>query len=107
MQTEFENNFFYSTKEYKEGSIPDDAIADCSGSGDVTESVKYWVKELDFDFPESWGLPYLEEFGWENEELEDHEENKLKVFWLACGEISDKLCTLSEDKESSWYGMLH
>ncbi len=93
-----ENKFFYETKEYKQGSIPDQAIADCSGSGKMDEPVAYWVKELDFNFPVAWGAEWLIDYGaWDEEQLADHEENRLRVFWMACCDIS----------EGEFFGMLH
>ncbi len=94
------NIFFYDTKEYKAGSIPVEAIADCSRGGqDALASVTHWVKELGFDFPPAWAIPYLLPFGaWSEKELQNHEENKLKIFWLIC-------CDLSETND--FIGLLH
>lgn len=34
---------------------------------------------------------YLSEFGaWDNEELQNHEENLLRLVWCACGSIEDE-----------------
>lgn len=62
--------------------LPSECIADCSGSGDATENVKYWVDRLNFDGPKNLFKEYLEGYGsWDNEQLEDHEENKMRVLW--------------------------
>lgn len=29
--------------------------------------------------------------GWEDDELENHEDNLQRLFWLACGNISDMI----------------
>ncbi len=66
--------------------LPAECIADCSGSGDATKNVQFWVKRLDFDGPKELFKEYLKEFGaWDNEQLEDHEENRERVLWTwAC-----------------------
>jgi len=87
------NKFFYDTKEYKVGSIPSEAIKDCSiGGQDAIVSVTHWIEQLDFDFPPEWAIPYLIEFGsWEEEELQDHVENRLKVFWIICCDLNESI----------------
>ena len=70
--------------------LPPECIADCSGSGDATEAVKFWVKRLEFDGPEDLFKDYLDGFGaWDDEQLKDHNENKLRVLWLWAGYCSD------------------
>ena len=66
--------------------LPGECIADCSGSGDATESVQFWVNRLEFDGPKDLFKEYLDGFGaWDDEQLEDHEENKMRVLWTwAC-----------------------
>jgi hypothetical protein len=33
----------------------------------------------------------LREYGaWDEEELSDHEANKMRILWIACGDISDR-----------------
>ena len=66
--------------------LPPECIADCSGSGDKTDNVKFWVEELNFDGPVELFKEYLDGFGaWDDEELKDHEENKQRVLWTwAC-----------------------
>tara|TARA_R100000008_G_C3478467_1_gene112595 strand:+ start:248 stop:583 length:336 start_codon:yes stop_codon:yes gene_type:complete len=66
--------------------LPAECIADCSGSGDATKNVKFWVKRLDFDGPKELFKEHLKEFGaWDSKELEDHEENRERVLWTwAC-----------------------
>lgn len=94
-----ENLFFHDTKEYKPGSIPAPVVDACSGQGDCTQSVEFWVNELGFDFPAAWAADYLNEYGaWDEKELEDHEANRRRVLWLACGDISE---------QGEFFGMLH
>ena len=66
--------------------LPAECIEDCSGSGDKTEIVKFWVEELNFDGSVELFKEYLEGFGaWDDEELKDHDENKERVLWTwAC-----------------------
>tara|TARA_A200000159_G_scaffold20096_1_gene16673 strand:+ start:421 stop:759 length:339 start_codon:yes stop_codon:yes gene_type:complete len=66
--------------------LPAECIEDCSGSGDKTDNVKFWVEELNFDGSVELFKEYLEGFGaWDDEELKDHEENKERVLWTwAC-----------------------
>lgn len=63
-----------------------ECIADCSGSGDQTESVAYWVDRLQFDGPPWLFREHLKEYGaWDAAELCDHKENRQRVLWLwAC-----------------------
>ena len=52
--------------------LPGECIADCSGSGDATENVKFWVKHLDFDGPKDLFKEHLKEYeAWTDEQLED------------------------------------
>ena len=66
--------------------LPAECIEDCSGSGDKTDNVKFWVEELNFDGSVELFKEYLEGFGaWDDEELKDHDENKERVLWTwAC-----------------------
>tara|TARA_B100001250_G_scaffold25719_1_gene21294 strand:- start:866 stop:1150 length:285 start_codon:yes stop_codon:yes gene_type:complete len=66
--------------------LPPECIADCSGSGDATEAVEYWVKHLEFNGPKDLFKEYLDGFGaWDDDQLKDHEENKMRVLWIwAC-----------------------
>jgi len=71
--------------------LPPECIADCSGSGDATEAVEYWVKHLEFDGPKDLFKEYLEGYGaWDDEQLKDHDENKMRVLWCwACNCFDD------------------
>jgi len=71
--------------------LPPECIADCSGSGEATENVKGWIERLDFDGPKDLFKEHLKEFGaWSEEQLEDHEENKMRVLWCwACNCFDD------------------
>lgn len=65
--------------------IPEEAIHDCSATGDVSEAVAYWVRKLGFSVPAHDARLYLQGFGaWEEEELEDEATNTERVLWLAC-----------------------
>ena len=71
--------------------LPQECIADCSGSGDATENFKFWVKRLEFDGPKDHFKDYLKGYGaWDDKQLEDHEENKMRVLWSwACNCFDD------------------
>ena len=85
-----ENKYFYDSGEYKEGSIPNEAFGDCHHSGQCDIDVMYWVEKLDFDFPKDQGIEWLKGFGaWDDEELDNHEENRLRVLWLFAGNVAD------------------
>ena len=63
--------------------LPTECIADCSGSGDHTDDVKFWVEELNFDGSVELFKEHLEQYGaWDDEQLKDHEENKQRVLWI-------------------------
>lgn len=71
--------------------LPPECIADCSGSGDATENVKGWIERLDFDGPKDLFKEHLKEFGaWSEEQLEDHEENKMRVLWTWACDCSEQ-----------------
>ena len=63
--------------------LPPECIAECSASGDQTDTVRGWVEELNFDGPVELFKEHLECYGaWDDEELKDHEENKSRVLWI-------------------------
>ena len=63
--------------------LPPECIADCSSSGDQTDNVKHWVEKLNFDGPVELFKEHLKEYGaWDDEQLKDHYENRIKVLWL-------------------------
>tara|TARA_B100001939_G_C16621460_1_gene479435 strand:- start:176 stop:478 length:303 start_codon:yes stop_codon:yes gene_type:complete len=66
--------------------LPPECITECSGSGDQYDTVKWWVEKLNFDGPVDLFKEHLDDYGcWDDEQLKDHEENKIKVLWLwAC-----------------------
>ena len=66
--------------------LPPECIADCSGSGEQTNNVKGWVEHLNFDGPVELFKEHLEQYGcWDDEQLQDHYENRIRVLWLwAC-----------------------
>ena len=93
------NKYFYENGEYKEGSIPQECVDDCSHSGQCINDVEYWVKKLGFDFNKEQGIDYLKAYGaWDDEQLLNHNDNKERVLWLACGDISDN---------QEFYGLIH
>lgn len=89
------------------GDLPDECVADCSASGDVTALVYLWLDRLSFVVPRSKAIAYLKEFGaWpvESDEydkgLNDMTDTELaaKVLWIACGDIAE---------QGEWLGLNH
>ena len=73
--------------------LPPECIADCSGSGDQTDNVKHWVEKLNFDGPVELFKEHLKEYGaWEDEQLKDHYENRIKVLWLWANDCYENPC---------------
>jgi hypothetical protein len=75
--------------------IPRACIEDCSGPGDASDAVTYWLKrpEIATQFD---GLTLLDTarmlygYGaWEAEELADRDTNIQRLLWLACGQLYD------------------
>lgn len=80
--------------------IPQECIADCSSSGDVTESVKQWVLDLEFSVTSlDQARKYLQEFGaWDDLDRQGSFALSQKVLWLACCEIKES---------GEWFGLTH
>ena len=77
----------YSTRQ-----LPPECIADCSGSGDATENVKWWIERLDFDGPKDLFKEHLKRNtdAWSEEQLEDHDKNKMRVLWTWACDCSEQ-----------------
>ena len=70
--------------------LPPECIAECSASGDQTDTVRGWVEELNFDGPVDQFKEYLDGFGcWDDEKLNDHYENRCRVLWMWAGYCLD------------------
>ena len=76
---------------------PKEAIDDCTRPGrDSYDAVKYWVEKLEFEAPVEETRVYLKGFGaWSEEELANHEENVIRLFWEVCNQL----------KEEPYYGV--
>lgn len=82
--------------------LPREAIADCSASGPVDESVAYWRVKLHFEVPRDLAIAWLAEFGaWSSEELAalSDEDIAEKCLWLLC-------CDAREEKRQP-FGLIH
>jgi len=70
---------------------------ECSRSGDNEYSVNYYMnlpkyKKQLLKLDKEQVRNELNEYGaWEDDELENHEDNLQRLFWLACGNISDMI----------------
>ena len=72
--------------------LPEYCIADCSASGDVTDNVVQWVKELKFSVNQSQARTCLQGYGaWDKDEIAamSDEEVAEKILWLACCDFRD------------------
>lgn len=71
--------------------IPSEAIRDCTVPGqDASGDVAYWVDRLEFDAPEAETREYLDGYGaWDDDDLDDHETNVQRLFWIICGNLHD------------------
>jgi hypothetical protein len=86
---------------YFHGTIPQEAVDDCTGPGPADESVEYWQKKLNFNVPRDLAIRYLREFGaWEQGALKDMSDLDLaqKVLWIACGDLKE---------QGEWFGLVH
>jgi len=70
---------------------------ECSKSGNNEYSVNYYMnlpkyrKQLDKLNKESVRAELNDLGAWEDDELENHEDNLQRLFWLSCGNISDMI----------------
>lgn len=87
----------YATFNYlKDGlELSDEVVAFCSHSGDCEADVRRCMQlpkvkeQLDNMNRESLRKE-LEEYGaWDDEELDNHEDNKMRILWLAAGDIAE------------------
>ena len=93
-----ELKWFYGNGELK-GELPQECVEDCSGSGDASDSVEHWVKELEFVVDRKQAIKWLEEFGaWDTLETDSIEDITQRVLWLACSDISE---------DGEWIGLVH
>ena len=71
------------THEYLIEDFPEEAIRDCSASGNVDDAVEYWIKKLDFRPDSDAARKRLREYGaWDDDDLEDDEANRSRLFWV-------------------------
>jgi hypothetical protein len=68
----------------------------CSHSGDCENDVKYLLQmpEIKRQFNKinpALIADELREYGaWDETDLQDHEQNKIRLLWIACGDIHEK-----------------
>lgn len=72
--------------------LPDDAVEDCSGTGDATESVEFWKNRIDRPVgctPESL-REHLKEYGaWDDDQLSCDDDNWMRCIWIAACDINE------------------
>ena len=86
MNTTYFNRFFLE--------LPDEAVADCSGSGQKDENVKFWAKKINRNENISPAIlsAELKEYGaWDESERADDEKNWERIIWMAANNISEEM----------------
>lgn len=88
-----ENKWFTESGEFI-GELSPETVAACSHSGDCLSDVQEAIWELSFTVPDrEQAERYLQEFGcWTPEELEGKTQEEIDqlIFWIICGEISER-----------------
>lgn len=76
--------------------LPDDCVADCTGRGDVSQSVEYWVDQFDWSGVDTSKVRrYLASFGaWDTEELQDDDLNIQRFLWSICCDLREQANTV-------------
>ena len=72
--------------------LPRECINDCSASGEQSENVRHWRKEIDFTVDRASAIRCLKGYGaWTQEELSEQCDEDLaeKVLWLACNDFAE------------------
>jgi len=71
-------------------NTPRGFVSSCSHSGDCQADVESFMNR--FVIPNKEYLAdYLRDFGaWDDEELKNHEANKMRLLWIASGDIMDQ-----------------
>lgn len=77
---------------YLQGTIPKQAVEDCTAQGRVDESIEYWVKATGFYVPNvDMAREYLVSTGRDADEIEAAEVDSItaQVFWDACHAVKN------------------
>lgn len=85
----------YISFNYGELKLPIDALNDCHHQGSCDEDCEYWVDKIDWD-AQTMGSDAirmeLSEYGaWDDEELANDDENKLRILWISAGNYHDEI----------------
>ena len=92
---------------YTGPAFPEEAVAECSGSGEQENNCLYWVRKLEFVVPRELAIKWLREFGaWTPEEMAEWDDERLAkvVFWLACCESAEREF---DEGGGDWLGLVH
>lgn len=86
------NNKIYTTSfNYIEFDLPLTCIKDCSHSGQCDDDVSYWKNRLNLQIDSELLRRELKEYGaWNSEELSNHDDNLLRIIWIAAGNLRDE-----------------
>jgi hypothetical protein len=77
-------------------NLPSDCVDDCSHSGRCDDDVAHWVSQpeiksqLDEINPEQLVKELDEHGAWSEEELSNHDDNLLRILWIAATNIADE-----------------
>ena len=84
----------YVSFNYGELKLPVSALEDCSHQGRCDEDCEYWVDEIDWDaqtMDANAIRKELSEYGaWDDAELLDDDENRLRILWIAAGNYQEE-----------------
>lgn len=85
MQTAYFNRFSLN--------LPDECVEDCAHQGPCDEGVNAWVGKIDFSEidPDKIRAELRETGGWDSEKLQDEEENKKRILWIAAWNIREEM----------------
>jgi len=84
----FKNDWFDGCDSRRQ--LPAECVADCSGAGDATANVEFWLERLSFDGPAWLFREHLREYGaWSDAQLCDHQQNRARVLWIWANDCSE------------------
>lgn len=71
--------------------MPDEAVDACHHQGACDADVEHWAPLIKIDATPDAIRAELKEYGtWSAEELQDDEQNKRRIVWIAAGNIQDE-----------------
>lgn len=83
----------WTTFNYLEFELPEDAVMECYHQGACDDDVEFWQARLNLNLDRTSMIKELKEYGaWSLEELNAYENHELeqKLIWIAAGNIQDE-----------------